>query len=78
MTRFILTPRQTEIALLVAQGYGYKEIATKLTPRCSYRTVEAHVCAIASKIPNSGLPPLRRVMLFMLAEDEQQQATTAA
>jgi DNA-binding NarL/FixJ family response regulator len=78
MVVILLTPRQTQIAVLVAQGYEYKEIAALLTPRCSYRTVEAHVAKIADKIPNDGRPPLRRVMLWMLAEQETDRAARGA
>lgn len=78
MTVFLLTPRQTQIAVLVAQGYGYKDIGAMLSPPCSYRTVEAHVRTIVLRIPDDGKPPLRRLMLWMLAEQERERVRGAA
>jgi NarL family two-component system response regulator LiaR len=39
-----LTPRQKEVALLIAQGKGNKEIAEEVT--VSSRTIETHVSDI--------------------------------
>jgi DNA-binding NarL/FixJ family response regulator len=49
-----LTPRQHQVAALVADDLTVEEIANRLEPRCSVRTVEAHVNAIAEKIRASG------------------------
>lgn len=67
MTALLLTPRQTQVAVLVARGLGYKEIGKELG--MSHHTAKAHVVAIVNRIPNDGRPPLRRLMLWMLAED---------
>jgi DNA-binding NarL/FixJ family response regulator len=66
MTYPSLTEREREVAELVAQGFGYAEIGARLKPPTAARTVEAHVRAIAQKIPDNGLPSLRRIMLWML------------
>jgi len=62
--RHDLTPRQLEVAELVAHGDGYKDIGKKLGISCW--TAKAHVVGIASRLPDDGLPPLRRVMRWML------------
>lgn len=49
-----LTARQRQVAELAAQGLGAKEIAERLEPRASFRTVEHHVAAISDKIRASG------------------------
>jgi DNA-binding CsgD family transcriptional regulator len=43
-----LTPRQTEVVDLAAQGLSYKETAKRL--RISPRTVEAHLSAARSRL----------------------------
>lgn len=67
-----LTPRQQQVAVLVAQGDGYQEIGRKLG--MATRTAEAHVTAIAARLPDDGAPPLRRVMRWMLADNRAAQA----
>lgn len=62
--RHDLTPRQLQVAELVAIGDGYKDIGKKLG--ISYRTAVAHAATIASRLPDDGLPPLRRIMRWML------------
>lgn len=39
---FSLTPREREVAALVASGRSNKEVARLLTPPCGLRSVEAH------------------------------------
>jgi DNA-binding NarL/FixJ family response regulator len=47
-----LTPREKEVLRLLARGYRYKEIATKLS--ISIKTVEAHVSAVLRKLQLSS------------------------
>lgn len=49
-----LTPRQQEVAKLVARGRTYSYVGAELG--ISSRTVEQHVYDIASQIPGSDLP----------------------
>jgi DNA-binding NarL/FixJ family response regulator len=44
----LLTPRELEVALLVAGGYGTKAVARRL--RISFHTVRVHVCRIYTKL----------------------------
>lgn len=65
-----LTPRQQEVAALVAKGLNRREIAHRLsvlTP-ISIRTVDAHIMAIAVRLPNDDLPALRRVRKWVRGE----------
>lgn len=55
-----LTPRQDEIACLLADGKSVILIAAEL--RCSVATVRAHIRTIAQVIPNPhGLPAVRLI-----------------
>lgn len=57
-----LSPRQLEVAGLVAADQSYQEIANTLG--ISRDTVRAHVFAIAQKLPNPhGLPQKSAVQL---------------
>lgn len=47
-----LSPREREVLRLLARGYRYKEIATKLT--ISIKTVESHVSAVLRKLQLSS------------------------
>lgn len=47
-----LSPREKEVLRLVARGYRYKEIATKLS--ISIKTVESHVSAVLRKLQLSS------------------------
>jgi DNA-binding NarL/FixJ family response regulator len=47
-----LTPREREVLRLIARGYAYKEIATRLT--IGVRTVETHVSAVLRKLQLSS------------------------
>lgn len=65
MTRRIdFTPRQLEVAKLAAEGASYKDIGKRLG--MSHLTAKTHVTTIAHRLPDDGLPPLRRVMRWML------------
>jgi DNA-binding NarL/FixJ family response regulator len=47
-----LTPRETEVLTLVAQGKKTREVAEIL--RVTKRTVEVHVCSITTKLDASN------------------------
>jgi DNA-binding CsgD family transcriptional regulator len=61
-----MTPRQTQVAHLAAEGLGYRQIGERLG--IAPRTAEQHIRDIAARLPDerSG-SPLRRVMRYMLA-----------
>jgi RNA polymerase sigma factor (sigma-70 family) len=48
----VLTPRERDVALLLAEGLTYKEIATRLG--VSPHTVNTHVKAVLRKLKVSG------------------------
>lgn len=58
-----LTPREAEIARLVARGRSYKGIATELG--ISIDTVKAHVRNAASRIPGRA-PAKTKLILFVV------------
>ena len=53
-----LTPREREVLQLIARGYKYKEIASRL--HLSARTVESHVSAVLRKLQLSSRHELTR------------------
>ena len=53
-----LTPREREVLQLIARGYMYKEIATRL--HISARTVESHVSSVLRKLQLSTRHELTR------------------
>ena len=48
----LLTPREHEVLRLIARGYAYKEIATRL--HLSVKTIESHVSAVLRKLQLSN------------------------
>jgi FixJ family two-component response regulator len=64
----MLTPRQYEVAQLVAQGKSNKAIA-RITG-LSVHTVEHHISEAAIRIPGDG-PPRRRIMLHIIHQQYQ-------
>jgi DNA-binding NarL/FixJ family response regulator len=54
----LLTPREREVLRLLARGYAYKEIATKL--HISVKTVETHVSSVLRKTQLSNRYELSR------------------
>jgi DNA-binding NarL/FixJ family response regulator len=54
----LLTPRERDVLRLVAAGYTYKEIGTRLT--ISARTVETHAAAVLRKLRLSNRRELSR------------------
>lgn len=58
-----LTPRQLDVAKLVASGLGTTEVAKRLS--ISYEAAKMHVNAIADLVDErTTLTPLRTVMLW--------------
>lgn len=69
-----LTMRQTQVAVCVARGLTYAQIATELT--MSERTARVHVHQIAQLLPTvNGVPAYRRVFLWMHAEAVERRTT---
>jgi DNA-binding NarL/FixJ family response regulator len=62
----VLTPRQRDVAELVARGYSNKRIAKETG--LALPTVKEHVSAAASRVPGDG-PPRYRLIVFMLSDD---------
>ena len=59
-----LTPRQRQIAELLAQGLTRPAIAMRLAHPgipVSVRTIDSHIRAIATQLPHDDLPASRRV-----------------
>lgn len=61
-----LTPRQQEIAALVAKGYSDKRIARETG--LSVETVAFHVRGAAARIPGPW-PPRQKLLIFVLVPD---------
>ena len=53
-----LTSREREVLRLIARGYAYKQVATKLS--ISVKTVESHVSAVLRKLQLSSRYELAR------------------
>jgi DNA-binding NarL/FixJ family response regulator len=58
-----LSPRQTEVAALIAEGLSDKAIARELD--LSYGTIRQYVVRIARRLPGSG-PPRWRIMSWYI------------
>jgi DNA-binding CsgD family transcriptional regulator len=58
-----LTPREIDVARLVAEGLSYAEIG--MTLGISPRTVETHVHRAASKLPGAS-QPYRKLAFYAL------------
>ncbi len=64
-----LTPRQHDVARLVARGLGTTEIAVEL--KISFDAARSHVNAIADKLDNPRLlTPLRLVRQWAARQEE--------
>ena len=59
-----LTPRETEVATLVAEGMSHKRVAVQLG--ISPETVRSHVWAAAAKLPGNGRPSLKIARFYYL------------
>lgn len=73
-----LTDREWEIARLVVQGIGYREIGERLF--ISPRTVEHHVASVRRRLGSTNraemIDTLRRLLVGAGADDEQDVVTT--
>lgn len=58
-----LTPRESEIARLIARGLSRKAIADQLG--ISIHTVDQHMKNAAAKLPGKGSPKLRLVLFVV-------------
>jgi len=59
-----LTPRETEVAALVAEGMSHKRVAVQLG--ISPETVRAHVWCAARKLPGEGRPSMKLARFYYL------------
>lgn len=66
-----LTPRQQEVARLVAKGMSAKRIARHLA--ISTDTVAVHIREAASRLPGDGRPRWK-LQVFVWRSDEQDAA----
>lgn len=78
----MLTAREWEIAVRVAQNMSYDEIGHSFTPNISEATVRTHVRNIARKLPNEQpgqrpLPPKWAVFQFMTNGASSRQRVAA-
>lgn len=61
-----LTPRQREVAALVARGWSDKKIARAID--CSPKTVAEHIREAAERIPGPWKPRMK-LLVFILVPD---------
>jgi DNA-binding CsgD family transcriptional regulator len=66
-----LTPREVEVARLVARGLSAKAIGRQMG--VSAETVRAHIRNAAARIPGSG-PAKHKLLLFVLTTKENRRA----
>lgn len=71
-----LTPREVEIARLVAAGRSYKSIAAQLG--ISVATVQVHVLNAAEKLGGEGPPKFRLVIFVVRLIKEEADGRRAA
>lgn len=71
-----LTPREVEIARLVAAGRSYKSIARILG--ITVPTVQSHVVNAAAKLGGRGSPKLRLVVFVveLIQEEARERAAS--
>lgn len=65
-----LTPRQTEIAALVARGLSDKVIAART--ELAIETVRVHIQNAATRIGGSGTPRHRITLWFFNIQEEEK------
>ncbi len=63
----MLTPREREVAALVAKGFSTKAVARELG--ISYDTADHHIRNAASRIPVDGPPRHRLTVWFFSLKD---------
>jgi DNA-binding NarL/FixJ family response regulator len=66
-----LSPRQTEVAALVAEGMSSKAIGNELG--LSHRTVQEYIYRISRRLPGKG-PPRWRIMAWYIRATVQDSA----
>lgn len=59
-----LTPRETEVAALVAEGLSHKSVARRLG--ISSDMVKVHASRAAQKLPGIGRPSVKITRIFSL------------
>lgn len=72
----MLTPRQQEVANLVARGLSNKAIAREL--KLSTETVESHVRDAAERLPFPGRPRYRIMVWFFTLQEPPAEESDAA
>jgi len=60
-----LTPREKEVAFLVAEGHPNKEIARRLVPVCGSRAVETHRAHLCAKLDIGSAAELATLLAQM-------------
>lgn len=68
----MLTPRQSEIAALVAKGLSNKAIARETG--LAIQTVKNHIDGAATRLPGDGRPRHRILVWFFSLSDEDKAA----
>lgn len=71
-----LTPREVEVARLVAAGRSYKAIAAEL--EISVPTVQSHVLNAAEKLGGSGSPKVRLIVFVVTLIREERRPKAAS
>lgn len=71
-----LTDAEERVADLIARGWSYKAVGDRL--HTTSRTIEHHVEAIASKLPDDGLAPKERVLIWALCRALHAHTRAAA
>jgi non-specific serine/threonine protein kinase len=61
-----LTPREAEVAALIARGYSQKRVAHELG--ISPHTINGYVQSVAARIPGNEAPRARIMIYFEQAE----------
>ena len=64
----MLTPRQAQVAAMVARGYSAKKIAREVG--VSVYTVRDHIRAAADRLPGDGRPRYKLTVFVLQVEDE--------
>jgi DNA-binding NarL/FixJ family response regulator len=67
-----LTPRQAQVASLVAQGKSNKAIASELG--VSLQTVKDHISDAACRLPGDGRPRYKLIVLMLNPPDPEADA----
>ena len=63
-----LTPRQTEVAALVAKGLSAPAIARQIG--CALDTVRVHINQAAARLPGTGQPREKLMWFYNMSEGD--------